>query len=109
MIVNVCPAAVTPASPDTIWRVLTNPERFGEWNDATFVLSEPPGPVAPGQTIHLTAPSFGRSWRVDIQVRGLDPHHRWIDLVVRLPFGIENHEHLTLTSTDAGGTLVRFN
>ena len=30
MIVNVCPAAVTPASPDQVWHVLTAPERFGE-------------------------------------------------------------------------------
>src|SRR5438094_1222575 len=31
VIVNVCPAAVTPASPERIWTVLTTPERFGEW------------------------------------------------------------------------------
>jgi hypothetical protein len=57
----------------------------------------------------MTAPSFGHSWPVDIAVRDVDPQHRWIDLVVRLPFGINNHEHLTLTETAEGGTLVRFN
>ncbi|HEY5034293.1 MAG TPA: hypothetical protein VIJ30_04155 [Candidatus Dormibacteraeota bacterium] len=46
---------------------------------------------------------------IDIEVRGVDPQRRWIDLVVRLPFGVENHEHLTLTETAEGGTLVRFN
>ena len=109
MVVNVCPAAVTSASPDRIWRVLTTPERFSEWNDATFVSAEPPGAVKPGQTLHFTAPSLGRKWRVTMEVRDMDPESRWIDLLVRLPLGIENHEHITLTQTKEGGTLVRFN
>src|SRR5580704_3939031 len=53
MIVNVCPAGVTSAPPDRIWRVLTTPERFSEWNDATFVSAEPPGSVKAGQVLHF--------------------------------------------------------
>jgi uncharacterized protein YndB with AHSA1/START domain len=49
MIVNVCPAAVTSASPDRVWEVLTTPERFGEWLDAEFISANPPGPARPGQ------------------------------------------------------------
>jgi ligand-binding SRPBCC domain-containing protein len=109
MVVNVCPAAVTAAPPERIWRVLTAPERFGEWTDAKFVSADPPGPVKPGQTIHLTASSLGRTWPVTIEVRDMDPQSRWIDLVAHLPFGVDNHEHLTLTETKEGGTLVRFN
>jgi hypothetical protein len=109
VIVNVCPASVTHASPDRLWSVLSAPDRFGEWTDATYVSSDPVGIVKPGQTIHLTAPLFGRSLPVDIEVHGVDALRRWIDLVVRLPFGVENHEHLTLTETAEGGTLVRFN
>lgn len=107
VIVNVCPAAFTPASPDQIWSVLTTPELFGEWTDAAYVGSEPPGPVKKGQNIHLAAPSFGRRWPIDIEVRNIDPQRRWIDFLVRLPFGIENHEHVTLTEIESG-TLVRF-
>lgn len=109
MIVNVCPAAVTRASPDRVWSVLAAPERFGEWTDATYRSSDPPGPVKPGQTIHLTAQGFGRSWPVEIVVGEMDLQRRGIDVVARLPFGIDNHEHLTLTETPEGGTLIRFN
>jgi Activator of Hsp90 ATPase homolog 1-like protein len=109
VIVNVCPAAVTPASPDRIWEILTTPERFGEWLDAKFVSADPPGLVRLGQTIHLSAPSLGRNWPVTIDVGDIDPQRRWIDLRVHLPFGIDNHEHVTLTETKEGGTLIRFN
>ncbi len=109
MIVNVCPAAVSSAPPEKIWSVLTRPERFGEWQDARFVSVEPKGPMRAGQVINLAAPSLGREWSVRIDVRDLDPQHRWIDLLVHLPFGIANHEHITMTETKEGGTLVRFN
>jgi uncharacterized protein YndB with AHSA1/START domain len=108
VILNVCPAADTHASPDRVWDVLAAPERVGEWTVARYRSSDPQGPVKPGQTIHLTA-SFGRSWPVEIVVGEMDPQRRWIDLVAHLPFGIENHEHITLTETTEGGTLVRFN
>ena len=109
MIVNVCPAAVTSASPERIWNVLTTPERFGEWLGARFVSGEPPGPIRPGQVINLRAPSLGMQWPVRMDVRDMDPQRRWIDLVVFLPFGVENHERVTLSETKDGGTLVRFN
>jgi len=109
MVINVCPAAVTSASPDRVWRVLTTPERFGEWQDATFVSASPPGVIKAGQVIKLSARSMGRRWPVTIEVGDVDPQRRWVDLLVRLPFGIDNHERVTLTETKDGGTLVRFN
>lgn len=109
MIVNVCPAAVTGASPARVWRVLTATDRYGDWVDAKFVSAMPPGEATAGQRIHMSAPSLGRSWPVTIDVKGVDPGRRWIDLVVDLPFGVINEEHLTLTELPDGGTLVRFN
>ena len=109
MIVNVCPAAITSASPERVWTVLTTPERFGEWMGASFVGAEPPGPVSAGQVINLGGRALGRQWTFRMDVRGLDPQHRWFDLVVHFPFGIDNHERVTLTETKEGGTLVRFN
>ena len=109
MVVNVCPAAVTPVSPGRVWTVLTTPERFDEWVDAAFVSADPPGPVKPGQVIRVEARGFGRRWQVLIDVVSVDPQRRWVDFLVHLPLGIENHEHVTLTETKEGGTLVRFN
>ena len=109
MIVNVCPAATTTAPADRVWSVLTTPERFGEWLGASFVSSIPPGLVQTGQVIDLLARGLRRDWPVRMDVRGLDPQHRWFDLVVHLPLGIDNHERVTLTETKEGGTLVRFN
>ena len=109
MVVNVCPAAGTSASADRIWTVLSKPERFEEWQGARFVSADPPGGVQPGQVINLSARGFGRSWPVRIDVRDTDPEHRWIDWIVQLPLGVENHQRTTLTETPEGGTLVRFN
>jgi len=109
VVVNVCPAAVTSAPPEKIWSVLTTAERIGEWQDARFISAEPPGAMKAGQVIKLAARGFGREWPVRIDVLDVDPQRRWVDMVVHLPFGVDNHEHVTLTQTRDGGTLVRLN
>ena len=109
MIVNVCPAALTSAPQERIWSLLTTPERFGEWVDASFVSASPPDRARAGQVIHLSAPSLGRRWPMRIDVVDIDPAQGWIDLVAHLPFGIDNHERVAVTPSDGGGTLVRFN
>ena len=109
MIVNVCPAATTKAPPDAVWKVIEATDRFGEWTDATVVSVEPPGPAQSGQVVHFAGAALGRRWTFTIAIRGVDPQHRWIDLVAHFPFGIHVDEHLTLTETKDGGTLVRFN
>lgn len=109
MIVNVCPAATSKAPPDRFWSMLTAPERVGDWAGAAFIRADPPGPMRPGQTVRLAARAFGRGWPLTMEVREVDRERRSIDVLVALPFGIENHEHLTLTATPEGGTLVRLN
>ena len=109
MIVNVCPAATSKAPPDRFWEILLDPKAYERWTDARFISSEPTGPVRAGTVIRMKAPGFGRAWPVRLEVTGLDPGRRWIDIVVYLPLGIDNHEHLTLTEMPDGGTLIRFN
>lgn len=104
-----CPVAVTKAPPDSVWGLIASPERWDRWTDAAFVSASPPGPAQPGQVIRFAGPALGRRWTFTIDVRDLDPQRRWIDLVAHFPFGIDLDEHLTLTETKEGGTLVRFN
>jgi len=109
VLVNVCPTGVTSVAPERIWQIVTAPERFGDWTDADYVSADPPGPATTGQVIHLGASGLGRVWPMTIEIGEMDSNHRWIDLVARLPFQIRVDEHLTLTPTPEGGTLVRFN
>lgn len=109
MLVNVCPTATTKAPPDSVWSLIASPERWDQWTDAAFVSAAPRGPAHPGQVIRFAGPALGRKWTFTIAVRDVDPLHRWIDLVAHFPFGIDLDEHLTLTETKEGGTLVRFN
>ena len=109
MIVNVCPSGIAQVPPERVWQVISTPERYGEWVDAKVVAVHPAGPAVRGQRIELTTPFLGRQWPISIDVVGVDPNQRWIDLRVRLPFGVTNDEHLTLSEGSAGGTLVRFN
>jgi ligand-binding SRPBCC domain-containing protein len=109
VIVNVCPAAITRAPPDKVWSVIQATDRFGEWTDAAVVSVEPPGPAQRGQVIRMGGAALGRNWVFAIDVGDVDPQHRWIELVVHLPFGIENYEHITLADAKEGGTLIRFN
>ena len=78
------------------------------WTDAAFVSAVPPGFAHPGQVNRFAGPALGRKWTFTIDVRDLDPQRRWIDLVAHFPFGIDLDEHVTLTETEEGGTLVRF-
>ena len=108
MVVNVCPAAATTAPADAVWGILTAPTRFGEWADADFVSSDPPGAISPGQSVQLSARGLGRRWPVTIDVQNIDPQRRWLDLLVHLPLGVKNHNHITLSPKPEGGTLIRF-
>jgi len=109
VIVNVCPAATSEAPPDRFWEILIDPKAYELWADARLISSEPPGPVRAGTALRMKSPGFGRQWPVRLDITGLDPDRRWIDIVARLPLGIENHEHLTLTEMPDGRTLIRFN
>ena len=109
MIVNVCPARVTRAPYDRLWELLTNPERFEEWQGAKLVSAEPPGSLSTGQHIVLSAPFLGRWPRFTFDIGDIDPNRQWIDLIARFPFGIVNRERITLTPTAEGATFVRFN
>lgn len=109
VIVNVCPSGVANAPPEAVWRVLTDPQRYGDWMGVDVVNVHPPGAASPGQHIDLAARAFGRRWQMTIDIGQIDPDHRWIDMLVKLPFDIVNRERVSLSSMDGERTLVRFN
>lgn len=106
--VSVCPSAVVDAPVDRVWDLLTQPEGFDLWTDASLVTAEPGGPATPGQELHLVTRALGRTFAVRISVREVDPERRRLHLLVTLPFGIVNDEVMTMAQAGPARTLVRF-
>ena len=91
-----------------IWNLLTTAEGYNRWADATVVAAVPPGPAEPGQCIELRSWALGRGWPVHFEIGAVEPMHG-IEITVRLPFGIVNHEHISLVALSDRETRVSFN
>jgi uncharacterized protein YndB with AHSA1/START domain len=105
--VTVCPTTVVEAPAESVWRLLTLPENYERWSGARAV-AQPSGPVAEGQRIQLERRRMGRRWTVHFEVGRVDPP-RSLELNVRLPLGVVNHEHVVLSPAGEGRTRVTFN
>jgi len=46
---------------------------------------------------------------VRVEIGSVDVDRRRVGMDIRLPFGVMNHELVTVDPTAAGGALVRFN
>ena len=106
--VSVCPSAVVDAPVERVWEIVTQPEGFDLWTDASLVAAEPPGPASPGQELHFVTRALGRSFAIRISVREVDAERHRLHFVVALPFGIVNDEVMTFVEAGEGRTLVRF-
>jgi|SRR5215831_4074224 len=105
---SVCPSAVIDAPVDRVWDLMTRPEGFDLWTDATLVSAEPDGHAAAGQELHLVTKALGWSFAVRITVREVDAERHRVGVLVALPFGVVNDQVMTLTESGEGRTLVRF-
>ena len=108
MAVTVCPIAVVEASQKLVWHLLTTPESYQVWADIELLRAEPPGEVTAGQRIFFGTRALGRSWPVSFQVGAVDAP-RSLELTIELPFGIVNHEHITVLPLGTRKTRVAFN
>jgi uncharacterized protein YndB with AHSA1/START domain len=108
VIVSVCPSAAIEAPVARVWGLLTSPEGFDSWADATVVAAEPPGRAQPGQRLRLATSALGRSFPVAISVLEVDADRRRLRLLVDLPFGLRNDETITLAPAGEGRTIARF-
>jgi len=105
---SVCPSAVVAAPVDRVWDLLTRPEGFDKWADATLVSAEPDGAAQPGQKVHLVTGALGLKFAVTIDVLDIDRENHRLHFLVHLPFGVVNDETVTMAGAGEGNTLVRF-
>lgn len=100
--------AVVEAPAEQVWGLVTDPEEFGSWADATLVGAEPPGRACAGQRLHLVTRALGRAFRVDMSVLEVDAERRRLHLLIHLPLGLVNDETITLAAAGDGRTVVTF-
>jgi uncharacterized protein YndB with AHSA1/START domain len=105
---SVCPSAVIDAPVDRVWELVTRPEGFDLWTDATLVSAEPDGRASAGQELHLVTRALGWTFVVRISVREVDADRHRVGFLVALPFGVVNDQVMTMTEAGEGRTLVRF-
>ena len=105
---SVCPSAVVDAPIDRVWDLVTRPEGFDLWTDATLVSAEPHGHASAGQELHLVTRALGWTFAIGISVREVDEVRHRLGLVVALPFGVVNDQVMTFAEAAGGRTLARF-
>ena len=98
-----CPTDTVHASRERVWELLTNPARF-DWVGVKLV-EAPARPVAVGDRLVFgPAPGLRLSWNV-LAVEPL----RTLDLDIKAPFGIRNHEVVVVSPLRGDVCRVTFN
>lgn len=103
-----CPSAAIESPVARVWDLLTSPQGFDSWVDATVLAAEPPGHAQAGQRLRLATSALGRTFPVAISVLEVDADRRRLRLLVDLPFGLRNDETITLAPAGEGQTVARF-
>jgi uncharacterized protein YndB with AHSA1/START domain len=98
-----CPTDIIYASPEQVWDLLTNPARL-DWVGVKLV-EAPAHHLAVGDRLVFgPAPGLHLSWNV-LSVEPL----RMLDLDVKTPFGIRNHEIVVVSPAGSDGCRLTFN
>jgi hypothetical protein len=108
MPVYVCPGAVVAAPCAKVWEVLKNTPFDPGWMGVDVERAEPPGVLRPRQTLLLGGSALGRHLQATLETEILDEEQGFVDMLVRLPLGITNHEHMTLAPVAGGACRVQF-
>jgi uncharacterized protein YndB with AHSA1/START domain len=98
-----CPTDIIEAPPERVWELLTNPARLDDWLGVKVV-------EAPGRTLAVgdrlvfgPAPGLRLSW----DVLAVEPL-RTLELDVKVPFGIRNHEIVVMSPLDSDSCRITF-
>jgi uncharacterized protein YndB with AHSA1/START domain len=97
-----CPTDIIQASPERVWELLTDPAQFG-WLGVK-VVEAPARTVAVGDRLVFgPAPGLRLSW----DVLAVEPL-RTLELDVKVPFGIRNHEIVVVSPVGSDSCRVTF-
>jgi uncharacterized protein YndB with AHSA1/START domain len=97
-----CPTDIIHAAPEQVWELLTDPARFG-WLGVK-VVEAPARHLAVGDRLVFgPAPGLRLSW----DVLAVEPL-RTLELDVKVPFGIRNHEIVSMSTLDGDSCRVTF-
>jgi ligand-binding SRPBCC domain-containing protein len=108
MTVTVCPSATINAPLERVWQLLMNPRKWTDWSTARLEAATPDGPLHAGQKLHFSSRAFGRRWHAVTTVRSVAVERHSLDVDVSVPFGIVNHEHLSVVRLADGRAQVQF-
>jgi hypothetical protein len=98
-----CPTDVIRATPERVWGLLTNPARFG-WLGVK-VIESPARNLAVGDRLRFgPAPGLRLSWTV-LSIEPL----RALELDIKVPLGIRNHETVVVSPAGVDSCRVTFN
>jgi hypothetical protein len=98
-----CPTDIIHASPEHVWDLLTNPARL-DWVGVKLVES-PARTLAVGdRLVFRPVPGLRLSWGV-LTIEPL----RTLELDIRVPFGISNHEVVVVSHLSRDSCRVTFN
>jgi hypothetical protein len=86
--VSVCPAAVVRAPVDTVWALLADPGRYGDFWDIHVTRVTPAGPARPGQVVAGWSRAFGRRWPTRMAIEAVDADRQQIRFTTTLPLGL---------------------
>jgi uncharacterized protein YndB with AHSA1/START domain len=101
--VETCPTDIIHASPERVWELLADPARFG-WLGVK-VVEAPARTLAVGDRLVFgPAPGLRLSW----DVLSVEPP-RMLELDVKAPLGIRNHEIVVVSPLGGDRCRVTFN
>ena len=97
-----CPTDIIHASPERVWELLVNPAQLG-WLGVK-VIEAPARDLAVGdRLVFWPAPGLRLSW----DVLSVEPQ-RTLELDVKAPFGIRNHEIVVVSPLGSDSCRVTF-
>jgi hypothetical protein len=89
-----CPTAVVNAPVEIVWRLMTEPARWGEFFDVRITEVDPPGPAIVGQKFYGESGPPVLRLRLTFEYIKIDPVRHALELNVQLPFGVFVREEL---------------